>query len=91
VVGGRRYHHIIDPRTGYPASLARSVTVWAPDALTADAIDDAIFILGPERGLALARQLPSIGVVMVDADNRVHVTPNLEPRLRITRVPSDGP
>jgi thiamine biosynthesis lipoprotein ApbE len=91
VVDGRRYHHIIDPRTGYPAALARSVTVWAPDALTADAVDDAIFILGPERGLALARELGSIGVVIVDARNRVHVTPNLEGPLRLTRAPTDGP
>ena len=91
VVDGRRYHHIIDPRTGYPAELARSVTVWAPDALTADAVDDAIFILGPERGLALARELGSIGVVMVDAQNRVHVTPNLEGRVHITRAPTDAP
>lgn len=90
VVDGRRYHHIIDPRTGYPAALARSVTVWAPDALTADAVDDAIFILGPERGLALARELGSIGVVIVDAENRVHVTPNLEGRLWMTRPPSDA-
>lgn len=90
VVNGRRYHHIIDPGTGYPAELSRSVTVWAPDALTADAIDDAIFILGPERGLALARELGSIGVVMIDAQNRVHITPNLEGRVRITRLPTDG-
>ena len=47
VKDGKRYHHIIDPRTGYPATATRSVTVWAKDAFTADAIDDAIFILGP--------------------------------------------
>jgi thiamine biosynthesis lipoprotein len=91
VVDGRRYHHIIDPRSGYPAALARSVTVWAPDALTADAVDDAIFILGPERGLALARELPSVGVVMVDAANHVHVTENLKARLHVLRPPSEGP
>jgi thiamine biosynthesis lipoprotein len=66
------------------------VTVWAPDALTADAVDDAIFILGPERGLALARELGTVGVVMVDAQNRLHVTPNLEGQLRVTRQPSNG-
>ncbi|MFO0675155.1 MAG: FAD:protein FMN transferase [Polyangiaceae bacterium] len=51
VVGGKRYHHIIDPRTGQPATESRSVTIWAPTALLADAIDDAVFILGPKMGL----------------------------------------
>jgi thiamine biosynthesis lipoprotein len=90
-VDGRRYHHIIDPRTGYPATLSRSVTVWAADALTADAIDDAVFILGPVEGMRLAESLPDVGVVMVDAQNRVHVTRNLEGSLHLLRSPTDGP
>ena len=57
VVGGKRYHHIIDPRTGYPATACRSVTIWANDAFIADAIDDAVFILGPEKGLALVESI----------------------------------
>ncbi|HEX3597207.1 MAG TPA: FAD:protein FMN transferase, partial [Polyangiaceae bacterium] len=65
-VKGKRYHHIIDPRTGYPATACRSVTVWAGDAFTADAIDDAVFILGPERGLALIDAQPDAGAVIVD-------------------------
>ena len=57
VKDGKRYHHIIDPRTGYPATASRSVTIWAKDAFTADAIDDAVFILGPEKGLALVESI----------------------------------
>ncbi len=89
-VNGKRYHHIIDPRTGYPATASRSVTVWAPDALTADAIDDAVFILGPEKGLALAESLDGVGVVIVDAENRVHVSPRLRDKLEISRSPTDA-
>ncbi|HWZ93081.1 MAG TPA: FAD:protein FMN transferase, partial [Polyangiaceae bacterium] len=58
VIGNRRYHHIIDPHTGYPATASRSVTVWAEDATTADAVDDAVFILGPEGGLKLVEATP---------------------------------
>ncbi|MGE5783699.1 MAG: FAD:protein FMN transferase [Myxococcales bacterium] len=90
VTNGRRYHHIIDPRTGSPATACRSVTVWADDALTADALDDAIFILGPERGLALVEQTPGIGAVIVDADNRVIVSKRLSDRLVVIRSPTDG-
>ena len=55
IVGGKRYHHIIDPRTGYPATASRSVTIWAPTALLADEIDDCVFILGPKKGLDARR------------------------------------
>jgi thiamine biosynthesis lipoprotein len=90
VIGGRRYHHIIDPHTGYPATASRSVTVWADDATTADAIDDAIFILGPERGLELAQASPGVGVVIVDKDNKVWLSPRLTGKVHVTRQPTDG-
>lgn len=90
VLGGKRYHHIIDPRTGYPATASRSVTVHAPDAMTADMIDDAVFILGPEKGLKLASSLPDVGVVIVDANNKVWVSPTLQGKVRLETQPSDG-
>lgn len=91
IVAGKRYHHILDPRTGYPASASRSVTVWAEDALTADIIDDAVFILGPERGLALAESIDGVGVVIVDANNRVWTSPRLAGKIRISKPPTDAP
>jgi len=90
VIGNRRYHHIIDPRTGYPATASRSVTVWAEDATTADAIDDAVFILGPEEGLKLVEATPGVGVVIVDKNNKVWVSPRLEGKVHISRSPTDG-
>ncbi|MEO7037792.1 MAG: FAD:protein FMN transferase [Polyangiaceae bacterium] len=90
VIGKRRYHHIIDPRTGYPATASRSVTVWADDATTADAIDDAVFILGPKKGLELVEKTPGVGVVIVDKNNKVWVSPRLEGKVHLTRQPTDG-
>lgn len=90
-VDGRRYHHIIDPRTGYPATGCRSVTVWAPDATTADALDDAVFVLGPEAGLALVEKTPGVGAVIVDAKNRLMVSKRLRGRLTVLSDPTDGP
>ena len=90
VLGGKRYHHIIDPRTGYPATRSRSVTIWAKDALTADAIDDAVFILGPEQGLKLVESLSDCGAVIVDADNRVWISQRLKPVLRVQHPPTAG-
>jgi len=90
VIGKRRYHHIIDPHTGYPATASRSVTVWAADATTADAIDDAVFILGPEAGLKLAEASEGVGVVIVDKNNKVWLSPRLQGQVHILHAPSDG-
>jgi len=90
IKGGKRYHHIIDPRSGYPATASRSVTIWAADALTADAIDDAVFILGPTKGLRLVESIKGCGAVIVDADNRVHISERLRGRVRVLHPPSAG-
>jgi thiamine biosynthesis lipoprotein len=90
IVGNRRYHHIIDPRTGYPATASRSVTIWAPTALLADEVDDAVFILGPEKGLALVESLEGVGAVIVDAENRVWTSQRLAGNVRPVHPPRDG-
>jgi thiamine biosynthesis lipoprotein len=90
IVAGKRYHHIIDPRTGFPATASRSVTIWAPTALIADEIDDAVFILGPEKGLALVESLEDVGAVIVDAQNRVWTSKLLEGRIHPVHPPVDA-
>jgi len=91
VKNGKRYHHIIDPRSGYPATASRSVTVWAPNAFIADAIDDPVFILGPKDGMALADKIDGVGIVIVDKDNHVTISKNLEKLVQKTREPTDAP
>jgi FAD:protein FMN transferase len=91
VIDGKRYHHIIDPRTGKPATASRSVTIYAPTALLADEIDDAVFILGADKGMKLVDSLDDVGAVIVDAHDGVHVSKRLEGKLRITAVPTDAP
>jgi len=90
VVDNKRYHHIIDPRTGKPATASRSVTIWAKTAFLADAIDDAVFILGPEKGLALVESLDDVGAVIVDAKNNLWISKRLEGKLTIVKPPTDG-
>jgi thiamine biosynthesis lipoprotein len=90
IVSGKRFHHILDPRTGYPATACRSVTIWAPSALVADEIDDAVFILGPEKGLKLVESLDGVGAVIVDAKNNVWISKRLQGKLEVTGAPTDG-
>jgi FAD:protein FMN transferase len=91
VVDGKRYHHIIDPHTGYPATASRSVTIWAPTALLADEIDDAVFIMGPQKGLALVESLDDVGAVIVDAHDKVWTSKRLLGQVRIVHPPTDAP
>jgi len=62
--GGRRWGHIIDPRTGYPAEGPRSITVTAPTASEADALSTAFFILGAEGAAEYASGHEGVGAVI---------------------------
>jgi thiamine biosynthesis lipoprotein len=64
---GRRYGHILDPRTGWPAEGVLSVTVLAPTAAEADALSTALYVMGPEAALDYCRQHPSIAAVIFTA------------------------
>jgi thiamine biosynthesis lipoprotein len=90
VLNGRRYHHIIDPKTGYPATASREVTIYAPNAFLADALDDPVFILGPERGMKLVDSYPDCATLIVDAHNKIWVSKSLEGKLQRTAAPTDG-
>ncbi len=64
-VDGQRYGHILDPHTGRPVPAWGSVTVIAPDPLLADILSTALFVMGPDEGLAWANRHPSIGAVFL--------------------------
>ncbi len=73
VVNGIRYHHIIDARTGWPANAACSVTVLSPAAEQGVVLAKIIFILGPERGLAIARS-EGVDALLIDPAGRRYAT-----------------
>lgn len=68
VVGDRSVGHILDPRSGQPPDFDGSVTVLTRDAAMADALATALFVMGPERGLAFARATPGVDAVFVTRD-----------------------
>lgn len=71
VFDGKRYAHIIDPRTGWPVQELKSVTIICPDAELADGLATAIFVLGPQQGLHLVNQLKGIQCLMITTDNQI--------------------
>lgn len=80
---GIRYHHILDPKTLQPARTCQSVTVIGREGTQVDGLDTGIFVLGPERGMALVERLPGVEAVIVDDQGRVMVSSGLRTRLRV--------
>jgi len=77
---GRRYHHILDPRTGRPSEGCMSATVVAPDAALADALATGLCVLDAQRGMALVERLPRVEALLVDMQGQVHVSSGLRAR-----------
>ena len=75
---GKRYSHIIDPRTGYPAQGIVSISVFAKQTEIADALATGVFVLGVEVGLDLINQLKGIECVMVDDKGKIHVSKGID-------------
>jgi FAD:protein FMN transferase len=88
---GVRYHHILDPDTGQPARGCRSVTIVADRPVLADGLSTGVFVLGPDKGMALIERLPHVEGVIVTAKNEVLVSSGLKGRLTIVHPPTDLP
>ena len=73
-IGGVRYSHIVDPKTGVGLKHRSSVTVVAPNCITADALATALSVLGPQQGLAVLKQFPGTHarIVWQDDQGEVH-------------------
>lgn len=85
---GKKYHHILDPRTGYPAKGATSVTVIHNNAGTADAAATALFIAGPEQWQAIAKSMGIEYVMLIDVQGHIHMTAKMAERIHFKQKPS---
>lgn len=74
---GKRYSHIIDPRTGFPSSGILSVTIICKSAELADALATSVFVMGIETGIDFINQLKGIECVIVDEELKLHYSNKL--------------
>jgi thiamine biosynthesis lipoprotein len=88
---GKRWHHIIDPRTGLPANKSLSVTIMTAEGVYADALSTAAFVLGPQKALKmLSRIAYPAEAVIVGADCKVYMTPKAKQKIRFNVDLIDG-
>lgn len=76
---GKLYHHILDPKTGYPSDNGlNSVTIITDSSLTADALSTTCFLLGPEQGMKMINQLDNVDAVFIDSKNEITYSRNFK-------------
>lgn len=77
VIDGKKYSHTIDPKTGFPVSGIKSVTIICPNAELADAMATPITVLGVDAGLGLINQMQQIACIIIDDDNNIYTSNNI--------------
>lgn len=88
---GKRYHHILNPRTGKPADACRSVSILAPTATMTDGLTKPVFILGPKKGLELIEKIPGVDAIIIDKDGKLFYSTGLIPPGTAAESPSTAP
>ena len=83
ILDGTRYHHILDPSTGAPASASISATIIAEDSALADYLSTAAFVLGPEKGLELVASYPGVEAIIVAPDMSIATSPGFDGEILI--------
>lgn len=83
----KRFHHILDPRTGYPTQDAQSVTVIHSDAGRADAAATAIFVAGSKDWKKIAKKMGIRYVMLIDANNNIHISTAMLARVKFLNKP----
>ncbi len=83
---GKRYHHIINPKTGLPADSCQSVTIMTPTAEMADGLATGIFVMGVNAGLELLESLPDCEGLIVRVDGKIFSTNKFN--IYLTKKPS---
>lgn len=77
VIDGKKYSHTIDPKTGYPISGIKSVTIISPNAEISDAFATPVTIMGVKAGLAMINQIKGIECIIIDDDNKIYTSNNI--------------
>ncbi|MCT4606693.1 MAG: FAD:protein FMN transferase [Marinisporobacter sp.] len=84
VKNGKRYHHIIDPKTGYPAQNGIvSSTIITDHSMDADALSTSVYILGVEKGLEVIERIKNVECIIITKDDKVYLSSGMKNKFKI--------
>jgi thiamine biosynthesis lipoprotein len=78
MIGGKKYSHTINPKTGLPVSGIKSVTIVSTNAEVADAMATPVMIMGVEAGLNMINQINDIEAIVIDDNNTLYASKNIK-------------
>lgn len=78
MIGGKRYSHTINPRTGLPVTGIKSVTMISPNAEVADAMATPVMIMGIRAGIDMVNQVNGLACIIIDDQNRLYTSKNIQ-------------
>jgi thiamine biosynthesis lipoprotein len=84
ITDGVRYHHILDPMTGFPARRSVSATVTSVDPALADALSTALFVMGHDEGLKMIEEIEGVEALVVDAEGKLFVSSGFKGEILIS-------
>jgi len=77
MIGGKKYSHTIDPKTGLPVNGIKSVTIISPNAEIADAMATPVMIMGIKVGLDMINQIKGVSCIIIDGSNKIYTSKNI--------------
>ena len=77
MIGGKKYSHTIDPKTGLPVNGIKSVTIISPNAEIADAMATPVMIMGIKVGLDMINQIKGVSCIIIDDSNKIYTSKNI--------------
>jgi len=85
---GVRYHHIINPKTGKPATGVRSVTIVGPDGITTEGLTKSVFVKGPKEGMRLIESIKGVDAIIINDAGQMLYSPGLRDAVQEQPAPA---
>ena len=83
--GGKRFHHIIDPKTGYPSvSKIISATIISDNSIDGDGLSTGVYIIGIDKAMALIESISGVDAIFITEDKKTYITSGIKDIFTIT-------